>query len=334
MAAGDGTAPSPVTAERGLPRRRGLSTRTIYIALLINAIAVVPTLAQLNYPPAFQNWATILVGLTLQAIPFLALGVVVSAAIHAFVSDELITRLVPKQPAVAVPVAAITAAALPGCECSAVPVAGRLVSRGVNPAAALTFLLAAPALNPVVLVATAVAFPGRPEMVLARFVASFVAATAVGLIWSRRADCSELRFRGHDHGGTAAERFVATMVHDFAQAGGYLVLGATLVATLQTAVPPSTMSRIGGKGALSILVMALLAVVLSICSEADAFVAASLLQFSLTAKLVFLTVGPMIDLKLFAMQVGAFGRRFAVRFAPTTFVCAILSALLVSRFLL
>ena len=302
--------------------------------MLINAIAIVPTLAQLSYPAAFQNWATIVVGLTLQATPFLALGVVVSASLHAFVSDALIARLVPKRAVVAVPVAAVAAAALPGCECSAVPVAGRLVSRGVNPAAALTFLLAAPALNPVVLVATAVAFPGRPVMVLARFVASFIAATAVGLIWSRRADCAQLRFHGHDHGGTAGERFVRTMVHDFAQAGGYLVLGSTLVATLQTAVAPSALSRIGGKGPLSILVMAVLAVVLSICSEADAFVAASLLQFSMTARLVFLTVGPMIDMKLFAMQVGAFGRRFATRFAPLTFVCAITSALLVAWVLL
>ncbi len=326
-------APSLRSAPRAPRSRTGL-LRVLYIALFVNALAVMPTLAGLHAPPAFQNWATILVGLTLQAIPFLALGVVLSAAIHAFVSDRLVTRLVPRRSSVAVPVAAIAAAALPGCECSSVPVAGRLVSRGVNPAAALTFLLAAPALNPVVLVATAVAFPGRPEMVLARFVASFLAATVVGLIWSRRGDCSQLRFRGHQHQGTRTERFFGTMLHDFAQAGGYLVLGATLVATLQSAVAPSVLARIGGKGPLAIVIMALLAVLLSICSEADAFVAASLVQFSLTARLVFLTVSPMVDMKLFAMQIGAFGRRFAVRFAPLTFVCAVGSALLVARFVL
>ena len=53
------------------------------------------------------------------------------------------------------------------------------------PAAALAFLLSAPAINPVVLVATAVAFPGRPEVVLARFLASLLAATVVGLVWAR-----------------------------------------------------------------------------------------------------------------------------------------------------
>jgi uncharacterized membrane protein YraQ (UPF0718 family) len=59
------------------------------------------------------------------------------------------------------------------------------------------------------------------------------------------------------------------------------------------------------------------------CCEADAFVAASLSAFSLTARLVFLVVGPMIDLKLIAMQSGVFGRRFVWRFAPATFVMAI-----------
>jgi uncharacterized membrane protein YraQ (UPF0718 family) len=80
---------------------------------------------------------------------------------------------------------------------------------------------------------------------------------------------------------------------------------------------------VAGQPVLSVLALAVLAVLLSICSEADAFVASSLTQFSLTARLVFLVVGPMVDLKLFAMQVGAFGRRFAVRFAPATFAVAV-----------
>ena len=84
----------------------------------------------------------------------------------------------------------------------------------------------------------------------------------------------------------------------------------------------------------SVLALAVLAVLLSICSEADAFVAASLTQFSLTARLAFLVVGPMIDLKLFAMQAGTFGRGFATRFAPATFVLAILVSVLVGAVLL
>ena len=85
---------------------------------------------------------------------------------------------------------------------------------------------------------------------------------------------------------------------------------------------------------LSVVVLGLLAVLLAICSEADAFVAASLTQFSLTARLAFMVVGPIVDVKLIALQAGTFGPKFAVRFAPATFVVALLASLLVGWWLL
>jgi uncharacterized membrane protein YraQ (UPF0718 family) len=105
-------------------------------------------------------------------------------------------------------------------------------------------------------------------------------------------------------------------------------------ATVNTVVPQRFLLELGHTPVVSVVALALFAVVLSICSEADAFVAASLTQFSLTARLAFLVVGPMIDLKLFAMQAGVFGRRFAVRFAPATFVLAILVSVGVGAVLL
>ncbi len=62
-----------------------------------------------------------------------------------------------------------------------------------------------------------------------------------------------------------------------------------------------------------------MAVALCVCSEADAFVAATFTQFSPTARLAFMVVGPVVDLKLIALQSGTFGGRFARRFAPLTF---------------
>jgi uncharacterized membrane protein YraQ (UPF0718 family) len=219
-------------------------------------------------------------------------------------------------------------AVLPGCECASVPVAGALVRRGVNPAAALAFLLSAPAINPVVLAATSVAFPGRPEMVAARFAASLAVSVLMGWLWMRlgRADLLRLPAQtGHEGVGRFAA-FTAAMRHDLVQSGGFLAIGACGAATLNVIVPQRWLHEVATHRLLSVLVLAALAVVLSICSEADAFVAASLTQFSLTAKLAFLVVGPMVDIKLFAMQAGMFGRRFAVRFAPATFVVAVLVA--------
>jgi len=120
------------------------------------------------------------------------------------------------------------------------------------------------------------------------------------------------------------DAFWTSCRHDFVSAGGFLVIGGITAAVLNVTVPEAWLQAVADYPVLPIVVLALLAVVLSICSEADAFIAASLTQFSLTARLAFLVVGPMIDIKLFAMQVGTFGRGFALRFAPTTFVMAIL----------
>jgi uncharacterized protein len=218
--------------------------------------------------PVMQTWMTVFVAVSVQALPFLVLGVLLSAVIGVFVPASFFVRALPKQPALAVPVAGMAGAVLPGCECASVPVAGALVRRGVTPAAALAFLLSAPAINPIVLTATAVAFPGNPEMVLARFVASLLVACAMGWLWQRVGRADWLR-------------------------------------------PPARQSFDGlGKGA------------------------ASLSQFSLTARLAFLVVGPAIDLKLFAMQAATFGRGFALRFAPVTFALAVLVSALVGAVLL
>jgi uncharacterized membrane protein YraQ (UPF0718 family) len=270
----------------------------------------------------------------LQALPFLLLGVGVGAAISAFIPAIALARALPRRSYLAVPAAGLAGVALPGCECSAAPVANRLVARGVEPAAALTFLLAAPAINPIVIVATAVAFRTHPEMAWARFIASFITAVTVGLIWTHWAKPDWLRLSNDDHEHPRRlDNFVATATNDFVQAGGFLVIGAALVATFQT-VFPSGFGPGGGSGPLAVLFMAGLAVVLSVCSEADAFIAAGLTQFSLTARLAFLVVGPMIDIKLIALQIAVFGKKFASRFAPLVFVIAVLTSVIIGRILL
>lgn len=280
---------------------------------------------------AMETWSTIFVAIVLQALPFLGLGVLLSAALAAFVPDDLLRKALPRNEALAVGVAGVAGAALPGCECASVPVAGRLVERGVKPAAALAFLLSAPAINPVVLVATAVAFPRQPGMVLARFVASLATSVAVGLIWARFGRPGWLRTPRPAHPPETSRwsAFHLTISHDFLSSGGFLVIGAATSATLNVAVPPAWLRLPAGVPVLSVLVMALLAVVLAVCSEADAFVAASFVGFSNVAKLVFMVVGPAVDLKLIALQIGTFGRAFAVRFAPLTLAAAVVAAVVV-----
>jgi uncharacterized membrane protein YraQ (UPF0718 family) len=308
----------------------------IVVGLIVAAVALRPLLGGLLRWPAAANWTTIFVAVTVQAMPFLVLGVAVSGAIAAFVPAGAIARVLPKRPAFAVPAAATAGAALPGCECGSVPIAGRLVSSGVPPAAALAFLLSAPAINPIVLTATAVAFPGQPVMVLARLLASLVASVAVGLLWLAlgRDDLLVPRRRWQPPEGPRLRAFLATAQHDFLQAGGFLVVGAAAAASLQTLVPRRIVDSVAHRGPLAVLALAVLAVLLALCSEADAFVAAGLKEFSLTARLAFLVVGPMVDVKLIALQAGTFSPRFARLFAPLTFAVCVVCASLVGWWLL
>jgi hypothetical protein len=333
-AVGDGMAASDAE-QRGTPvRRRDLGVAVVAVVVVLAALAR-PLVEQLFERPAFAHWATIFVAITVQAMPFLVLGIAISAAVAAFVPADFLPRHLPARASRAVPVAAVAGAALPGCECGSVPIAARLVSRGVAPAAALTFLLSSPAINPVVLVATAVAFPGRPEVVAARLIASLLAAIVVGLVWSRFGGGVLLtRSRRHVHEGSPLAVLFDTAQHDFLQAGGFLVVGAAAAATLQTVVPRSILDSLADRGLLSVLALAGLAVLLAICSEADAFVAASLTQFSMTSRLAFMVVGPMVDVKLIALQAGTFGHRFAVRFAPLTFAVCVASSIVVGWWLL
>ncbi|MEV4481673.1 permease [Micromonospora coxensis] len=272
-----------------------------------------------------QTWTTVFVSVMVQAVPFLVFGVVLSAVIAVYVPRSFWAKALPQHPALAVPAAGIAGVVLPGCECGSVPIAGSLIRRGVTPAAALAFLLAAPAINPIVLTATVVAFPGTPEMAVARFVASLVVAVAMGWLWLRlgKAEWIRLPRRPDLDDQSRSRAFWAACRHDVMHAGGFLVVGAAAAATINVVVPEAWLQTLADNAVLSVIALAVLAVLLSICSEADAFVAASLSQFSLTSRLVFLVVGPMVDLKLISMQAGVFGRRFVVRFAPATFVAAV-----------
>jgi uncharacterized membrane protein YraQ (UPF0718 family) len=315
------------TAVRG----RGVTSVHVFCMVLVLAMLVRVFVAQGPLPPALGTASTMFIAVCVQALPFLVFGVLLSGAIAAFVPSSVLHKALPANPAGAVGVAGAAGMVLPGCECASVPVARRLLGQGVPDAVALTFLLAAPAVNPVVLVATAVAFPTEPGMVGARLIGSLATACVMGWLWQRvgRAEWIARRARRPVPFAQGASRwaaFVETARHDLVSGGGFLVLGGLVAAALGVLVPRPWMDALGSSFLLAVVVMAVLAVVLALCSEADAFVAASLSALPLVPRLVFLVVGPAVDVKLIALQAGAFGRGFAARFAPATFLVAVLCA--------
>lgn len=308
-------------------RRAIGQTEVVAVAILLVLLGgrwLVPLLDA----PSLTTWGTIFVAIVIQSTPFLVVGVLLSAVISSLLSERVLSRVVPRNPVLGVPVAGLAGIGLPGCECAAVPIAGSLMRRGVAPAVALTFLLAAPAVNPAVLVSTAVAFPGQPAMVVARFTASLLTAVAVG--WWCLARGSRLpmlrRDQVLDQHLSAGGRFTETVRHDFLHASGFLIVGAVLAAGVNTFVPRSVVDTVAGQAVVGVLTLAAFAFVVALCSESDAFVAASFTAFSDTAKLAFLVVGPAMDLKLASMEVGQFGAPFARQFVPVVVGTAILSA--------
>ncbi|MEV4317966.1 permease [Actinocrispum sp. NPDC049592] len=321
------------------PRRGiGITSLEILCVLLVLAVVFQDSLASILDIPKLRTASTVFVAVCVQALPFLVLGVVISGAIAAFVPASVLRKALPRKEVLAVPVAGVAGVALPGCECASVPVSRRLIQQGVPSSVALAFLLAAPAVNPIVLVATAVAFPGKPELVLARFIGSLATAIVMGWLWARFGKLEWIAARALERlpehtGGSRWKTFVEAIRHDLVESGGFLVIGGVTAAALNVYAKPEWLDAIGGNIALGVIVMAFLAVILAICSEADAFVAASLSMLPLLPRLVFLVVGPVVDVKLIALQVGTFGKSFAFRFAPITFVvaiaCAVVTGLLV-----
>lgn len=312
------------------PGRRVSSTWVLVALVGVAVLVRRPVVELVEGSPRVGNGLTIFAGVFVQAVPFLVLGVVLAALTATFVTPEMVRKALPRRESAAIGVAGLVGVAVPGCECGVVPVARRLADRGAPDAVALTFMLSAPAVNPMVLVATAVAFPGEPGMVVARFAGALATAMVMGALWSRFGRPGWMvpsRMPVHGAGGAGRwETFIEVARHDLVHAGGFLVVGAGVAAVLHVLVPPVWYEHLAGEMLLAILVLAVLAVVLALCSEADAFVAAGMSALPLLPRLVFLVVGPAIDVKLFAMQAGTFGRGFALRFAPVTFVVAVVCA--------
>ena len=315
--------------------RTGWRQPTLVLAALAVAALAGRALQGAGIAPV-QNFLLVFASLLIEALPFIVLGAAVSALIEVVVPSRVFVRLAALPRSVQMPVAGLGGFAFPVCECGSVPVARRLVTKGLSPAAGVTFMLAAPILNPVVLVATAIAYRGRDilwPMVLGRAALGLTVALSVGWVVARRSREQLLRAspdHGHDHaapGEGRAARYFGQLAGDFTMLARYLVIGAAVAAALQTFLPQSIIASVAGTPVLDVVAMMLLAAALSLCSESDAFVAASFVQFGFAAQLAFLVAGPMIDAKLAALYAGTFGPAFVRTVALTVFALTLAGAL-------
>ena len=256
--------------------------------------------------------ATVFMGIFLEAVPFLVFGVLVSACLQALVPDQLLLRLLPRHPIPAALVGGLLGVLVPVCECGIVAVSRRLLRKGAPLPLAVALMLAGPVVNPIVLASTWVAFGGSLPFVVGRLGLVWAVAVVVALVLSRHPKPSELlapalaaslTSGGDDAGARPSVGVVVRGAADeFVEMVRYLVLGAAFASVLQTFVSRSIVLAIAHDPALSVLALMLLAVLLSVCSTVDAFVALSFAgSFNAGALLAFLAFGPMVDLKSILM---------------------------------
>ncbi|MEX0755317.1 MAG: permease [Actinomycetota bacterium] len=311
-------APLPIPPERSHPWRAAVP---VLVTLAVGAV-----LLRITDPDSvawLQNFFLVFSGLLIEALPFVLLGALVSATIEVFVPVSTFERLARLPKPMQLPAAALGGVAFPVCECGSVPVARRLAMKGLSPAAAVTFMLAAPIVNPVVLASTFFAYQGRSvvwTMVLGRAALGILVAIVAGWVVGSRSKDELLRpLAAHEAVEEADERpvearwprFFGHLGGDFLFMAKFLVVGAALAAAVQTFVPQSIVNGVADAPVLGILAMMGLAFLLSLCSESDAFVAASFVQFGPSSQLAFLVFGPMVDMKLVALYMGIFNRGFA-----------------------
>lgn len=121
-------------------------------------------------------------------MPFLLLGVLFSGFLLLFVDERQLIAILPKHPLLGALAGSAIGFLFPVCECGNIPVARRLLTQGVPASVAVSFLLAAPTINPIVIWATWSAFRDQPEIVILRVVFSFLIAAIVGWVFSTQAD--------------------------------------------------------------------------------------------------------------------------------------------------
>lgn len=308
-------------------------------------------LAELPAPSRMGDVLMAFLSIVFEGAPYILIGTVFSGIIDAFLPAKLLDRVLPKSKLLSTLIAGFLGLVFPVCECAVVPVIRRLVQKGLPLSCAVTYMLSAPIMNPIVAISTLTAFKefqglglstaGNATMTIARLSLGYLVAVFVGLVVLRFKPGQVLRHsiankienagaeEAHDHGHTHAPAagFNGKLVHamrssmrDFLDTAMYFAIGVVITSAFNTQINQSLLNTVAGNDWLAIPSLMGLAIVLSLCSTSDAFIAAPMTAFSMAAKLAFLVFGPMMDIKLLFMYSGVFQRKVVVYLLVGLFV--------------
>ena len=280
----------------------------------------------------FESWMWSYLGIIVEALPFLLIGAVLSALIQIYVSDELIKKIIPKNSIIAYFIAAISGILFPVCECAIVPITRSLIKKGLPIGVGITFMLAVPIVNPVVIMSTYYAFPNDINIVIYRTIGGVIGALIVGmivgLIYDKKkntevlkseeaalyCDCCTFSNNYYISLKGKIKNLVLNASNEFLNISVYFIFGALLSSIFVVFLQDSLINNMTSGKVVGIGVMMLLGFLLSLCSEADAFVAKGFMDnFGVAGVIAFLILGPMMDLKNLILSFGFFKKKFVLQ---------------------
>jgi len=274
-----------------------------------------------------------------EALPFVIVGALISGILEELLPQQLFARMIPKNRSLAIAGSSLLGLIFPMCECGIVPVMRRLLGKGLPLGCAVAYMLSAPVINPVVIAATWAAFSGdRSSMdgltsmhvVVLRTGMAFVVAFIVGMVVNRMAQNGvgrliKVPLKTVSDSANSQEvakpwririlNIAQVSLHDFIDITCYLIIGAMIASAMQTLDLVDRWPWLLGHPVTATVFMMALAVVICLCSEADAFVAANMVKVPLAGKIGFMVLSPMFDLKLLMMYTRVFTVRLIVSLA-------------------
>nr|WP_319487320.1 permease [uncultured Caproiciproducens sp.] len=325
-----------------------LSGAVIFAILCLYLLAVKIPAATTTYS-FLKSVNTVFIGVLLQAVPFLLLGVFVSSILQALVPDDRLASVFIKHPVLGFPLAVVLGVLFPVCDCAMVPITTRLIRKGVPLPQAITFMLASPAVNPVTFISTLYAFPGQREYAVYRLLLGVIISVIVGLILSIQKVKAEEVLTDNTIGSACSGGYMGSLHYkgalgtaegifrhagmELLNVGRFIVCGALISSALQIALPASAFQGAGKNIVLPLLIMLLASFVMSVCSTSNAFIARSFLNsFPLPAIMGFVVMGPMLDLSNLFMLSSSFHKRFILKLVGILFLTGFL-VLIVFSFL-
>lgn len=312
------------------------------LTLAVIGMAGVSLSADFGFPAG--RYISIFLGVFLQAVPFLAIGVILSSLLQVYVQPDWIQRKFPRNILAGQMFAVIAGFCLPVCDCASIPVFKSLVRKGVPMPAAVTFMLVSPVINPVVILSTWYAFNGNYRMILARCGLGILCAAICGLSYMVKppvdflldtaqpvlGNCGDYSLPGEKDAGMARfSRMVRHAQNEFFGVGKFLLVGIFASTLFQDLIPSAVLAGMGITAWKALLLMMGLAFLLSLCSSSDAVVARSMAASLPSGAIIgFLVFGPMMDIKNTAMLLSGFKTGFVARLFVTVFlVCFIVITL-------